>query len=121
MELRESTDKSCEDSMMIRCLGLLVLAAAALAEDRPVSDLQILKWQVEAQARERSLARRLDLPRRLDLQGETAPTDCVQSTPEPTRLNSSGFLVGQSRQKTPGSQLTRTEHSTEVTGTLSGI
>jgi hypothetical protein len=115
MELRESTDKSCEDSMMIRCLGLLVLAAAALAEDRPVSDLQILKWQVEAQARERSLARRLDL------QGETAPTDCVQSTPEPTRLNSSGFLVGQSRQKTPGSQLTRTEHSTEVTSTLSGI
>jgi hypothetical protein len=45
----------------------------------------------------------------------------VHSTPEPTRLNSSGFLVGQSRQKTPGSQLTRTEHSTEVTSTLSGI
>jgi len=38
MDLRQSTDKFCEESMMIRCLGLLVLAAAALAEERPVSD-----------------------------------------------------------------------------------
>jgi len=89
--------------MMIRCLGLLVLAAAALAEERPVSDLQILKWQVEAQARERSLARLLDL------QGETAQTDCVPSTPEPTRLNSSGFVVEDprnSRAVTPNSHRT---------------
>ena len=45
---------------MTRFLGLLVLAAAALAEERPLSDLRILKWQVEAQAHERSRARRLD-------------------------------------------------------------
>ena len=45
---------------MSRCVGLLLFAWAALAEDRPPSDLQILKWQVEAQARERAVTRRIE-------------------------------------------------------------
>ena len=45
---------------MSRCLGLLFFAMAACAEDRPPSDLQILKWQVEAQARERAVTRHIE-------------------------------------------------------------
>jgi hypothetical protein len=45
---------------MFGVLLLLMLAVGAVAEERPVSNLQTLRWQVEAQARERTLSRRTE-------------------------------------------------------------
>lgn len=43
---------------MFRFLPFVALALAAFADQRPLSNLQILQWQAEAQARERALSRR---------------------------------------------------------------
>lgn len=45
---------------MNRYLGLFLVAFGALAEERPLPNPEILKWQAEAQARERAINRRVE-------------------------------------------------------------
>lgn len=45
---------------MTRYLGIFLLTLAAVAEEPAPSNLQILKWQVEAQGRERALGRHIE-------------------------------------------------------------
>ena len=45
---------------MTRYVAILFLAFSALADERPLPNPEILKWQAEAQARERAINRRVE-------------------------------------------------------------
>jgi len=45
---------------MNRYLALFLVAFGAVAEERPLPNPEILKWQAEAQARERAINRRVE-------------------------------------------------------------
>ena len=71
---------------MTRYLGIFLLALAAVAEEPALSNLQILQWQVEAQARERALNRRIESQIE---KGAANPADQLSRRPESSTDRSS--------------------------------
>jgi hypothetical protein len=58
---------------MNRYLALLLVAFGALAEERPLPNPEILKWQAEAQARERAINRRVEYQLEKSRAGQSGP------------------------------------------------
>ena len=71
---------------MTRYLGIFLLTLAAVAEEPVPSNLQILKWQVDAQARERAVSRRIEYQIE---KGMAKPADQLSRCHESSRDRSS--------------------------------